>query len=1115
MKKSILRASAALQTLALLGAGATVMVAGQAAAQDYTSGAIQGTITNASGAGVPDATVSLTSLAQNQTRTFVTGPTGNFSAAGLAPGAYAISVKAPGYQPYEDTLTITAAQSSSITVGMVSVSTGQQEIVVTGRLRQVQTQGATGLNVDVAAVNANAPIAHSITAITLLAPTAQRGVSGFGDVPSVGGSSVAENAYYINGLNITNPDTYIGSTRVPFYFYKNVDVQTSGYPAEFGRATGGVVNATTKSGTNNPFIALHFDWQPASLASHSPDRGGLTNTGDVTTPFSVGKYSETDRKQLTIEAGGAIIPDHLFVYGLVEPQRNTFESASGSSGTFSRTKSNDPFWGVKVDGYITPTQHAEFTIFDTGENQVQTNYDYDYDTDTIAATPINGGVLKSHFGGLNWVARYTGDVTDWLTLSGAYGINKDSASAIPANATAYYVTDQRTATTGGAVVRVSPGQTFTGTTINETKRRFYRGDADIRFTAAGQHHVRIGFDNEDLSMTKTSSRVGELPIRYRYLNNYVLLEYATFGGNVSGNDWAIYAEDSWNTPLEGLTLNFGLRNDVFKQSNLVGEQYMNLRNNLGPRLAFTYTPPALDKWKFFGSYGRYFIPPAMNLGFRGKDTYFREAFQYPAGTTAATFQYDPLTGLPTAPLGPAINAYGKLDCPAGVNISGAPGNPVSLPGTCAIYGAGVQNPALAKLVPGTKATYEDEFVLGARYQANSLLSVGLHGIYRKLGRVSEDTDFHPQLQAYWCDDAHFDEARCDFYTNNSTYMIWNVSDTNSLTVNDWYSALNGEVLPVTLTTGMHFPNVKRTYRALILDFNRADDGRWLASGSVTWSKLRGNTEGTVKSDAGNGAQVDAGSTQDFDYLGLSDHATGLLPNDHRWQFKLFGGVHFGPATIGANIFVQSPMHGSCLGFHPYYPQPDVYDPSTFYGASSFYCGTGALNASGNYTDSQPSPRGTGWKSQWMKQVDLSFRYNIGLGTTDSRKIVLRADVFNLFNSHAILQRDAQHEQAHLFGGQSGCTGGAIECYDPNPFYGTPLYYQTPRYVRLGLDVLWGGAPPAPPVVEAPPPPPPPPPPAPPPATQTCSDGTVILATDVCPAPPPPPPPPAPAPERGR
>ena len=126
------------------------------------------------------------------------------------------------------------------------------------------------------AVNRNAPIGHDITSITLLAPTTSLGVSGFRsangeDVPSIGGGSVAENAYYINGLNITNPDTYVGSARVPFYFYKTVDVQTGGYPAEFGRATGGVINATTKSGTNDPFIALHVDWEPTVAREPQPE----------------------------------------------------------------------------------------------------------------------------------------------------------------------------------------------------------------------------------------------------------------------------------------------------------------------------------------------------------------------------------------------------------------------------------------------------------------------------------------------------------------------------------------------------------------------------------------------------------------------------------------------------------------------------------------------------------------------------------------------------------------------------------------------------------------------------------------------------------------------------
>ena len=68
--------------------------------------------------------------------------------------------------------------------------------------------------------------------------------------------------------------------------------------------------------------------------------------------------------------------------------------------------------------------------------------------------------------------------------------------------------------------------------------------------------------------------------------------------------------------------------------------------------------------------------------------------------------------------------------------------------------------------------------------------------------------------------------------------------------------------------------------------------------------------------------------------------------------------------------------------------------------------------------------------------------------------------------------------------------------------GHPRFYLGARY-RFGGDT-----------VVPPPPPAPPPPPPPPPATQTCPDGSVILATDVCPAPPPPPPPPPPAPERG-
>ena len=295
MRKSFLRASAGLQALALLGAGtaASFIVPTAASAQDYTSGSIAGNVST-NGKPIAGATVILRSLAQGQARTLTTDGAGNFTASGVPAGDYSVDVNAGGYAPYSGTINIAAAQQNQVSVNLVS-ATASREIIVTGtRLRQTQTAATTGLNIDVANVNANAPLAHSITAITLLAPTAQRGVSAFGDVPSIGGSSVAENAYYINGLNITNPDTYVGSARVPFYFYKNVDVQTGGYAAEFGRATGAVINATTKSGSNIPFLALHMDWQPSSLQSHSP------NVGTATTPTDVGKVNSTDRKELKI-----------------------------------------------------------------------------------------------------------------------------------------------------------------------------------------------------------------------------------------------------------------------------------------------------------------------------------------------------------------------------------------------------------------------------------------------------------------------------------------------------------------------------------------------------------------------------------------------------------------------------------------------------------------------------------------------------------------------------------------------------------------------------------------------------------------------------------------------
>src|SRR5690606_23076461 len=142
------------------------------------------------------------------------------------------------------------------------------------------------------------------------------------------------------------------------------------------------------------------------------------------TPRRRGKYLEPPERDLTVEAGGPIIRDHLFVYGLAQFRDNIDQFATIDSGQLIRDKGNDPFYGLKVDGYLTPTQHLEFTLFDTSRTTERSAraYSFDGDTDTIGEE-LPGTDFK--LGGVSYVAKYTGTFTDWLTVSAAYGKNKD------------------------------------------------------------------------------------------------------------------------------------------------------------------------------------------------------------------------------------------------------------------------------------------------------------------------------------------------------------------------------------------------------------------------------------------------------------------------------------------------------------------------------------------------------------------------------------------------------------------------------------------------------------------------------------------------------------------
>lgn len=1003
---------------AACAAGAVVVstvLAPVAAAQDYTSGAVTGVVVSADGAPISGASVVLTSEAQGFERDTTSNASGAFRLPSLPPGSYLVNVSADGFDPLAaTTINVTAGQTGSYTLSLVEAGSTLETVTVTGVRQNLDFSGTTqGLSVDVAELAQTLPIGRDLTAVTLLAPSTTQGDSTFGNLASLGGASVAENAYYVNGLNLTNFDNYLGSSVVPFDFYKSVEVKTSAYPAEYGRATGGILNAVTKSGTNEFKGGIHLNYAPDGLREQAPDTYAARNQLDERESFST-----------TLELGGPIIKDRLFFYGLYEFRDNETKDAGIRTGVQNVDSTDDPFFGFKLDGYITNDHHLEFTFLDTSRQTVRNTYAYDAMTDEIGAS---AGSTIYQDGGESYVGKYTGTLTDWLTISAAYGVNNDEATTQPGLPDALVIDDR-----DGLGTYLSAQTVGSRTFPRETRREFYRADVDTFFSFFGDHHVRFGFDQEKLDFTRFSSRTGPDGVAYTYYTtfddgngtydpiaygaggigvgqDYVEVNFYQSGGEFYGENTAYYIQDEWNV-TDRLTLNLGLRLDQFQNFNAGGQKYIDFDDLYGERLGFTYDVSGDGSSKVYGNFGRYFLPVASNTSYRqgAGELYYLEYFN---------FTNDPLTqDVPT--LGSQItNFEGAQPCPSAVfGTAGAV--------ACSVYGDGAAADASAAVSQNLQATEQEEYVLGFEHQINDLWSANAAFIYRDLINTAEDVavdiaviDLCEQEGITGCE---------DIWTGYHQYTIINPGQAATITLSD---PLPGETDLRTVTLSpqqLGYPPATRTYKALELSFERAFDGVWGLRGSYTLGESKGNSEGYVKSDNG---QEDAGITTSYDTPNLTDNSEGLLPNHRAHSFKLFGSYQVTDnLLVGANATLISPRKYGCIGRHPeaYNPTAGQYDPANLYGAESWYC------------QGEATPRGTVFESDWNKTLDVSFRYNLPTENVPF-DVVLRADIFNIFNFASAIDFNE-------FGDRDN---GSI-----NPDYRKVIGYQTPRYVRLGLDLTF-------------------------------------------------------------
>lgn len=1006
-------ASHALRALALLAAGvsAVALMPQVAAAQDFTNVTASGRVQGTDGKPVSGATVRITSNDQGFSQTARTDGNGAFKFPQIRPGSYTFAIEADGYSPFVDNAVRLTANESANQFTLAPASAGATangtDIVVTaGRQRVINFDSTTtGKSVDVADLQTRVPVGRDLTSIILLAPGTAAGDSAFGNLPSINGASVSENQFFINGLDITNFRTGLGSSSIPYEFYQTVDVKNGGYPAEFGRSTGGFITATTKSGSNDWHAGAVFSYTPDKLYADSPNTYASDNNSDIRETVESNFY-----------LSGPIIKDHLFFYGLYSPRY--YKTGDGSNNhntdgtlaanTYTTQTSSSPFFGGKVDAVITDGQRLEFTYFRNRQTYYSGTYQFNPDTDTQSAFAGNN-VTK--YGGNNFVGRYTGKMADWITVSGAYGKSIANTSSAPGG-TNPYVVDYRSGT--GTLI----GNSSASIAENKDTREFFRGDVDLYFKLLGSHHVRGGYDRENLTSFADSSYVDGATYSYylaatgnRYApagTEYVAARTYMNGGTFKTRNEAFYLEDDWSMFGNRLNLQLGIRDDRFVDRNVDGDVYYRSGDQWGPRLGFTFDPTGSGKTKIWGFYGRTFLPVPTNTNIRL------------AGAETDYTQYYALSG---------VNADGSPVL--GAPLTGYTNSTANCPGTtvanCTLVSDGTATPTEATVAKNLKPQAVDNYILGIERRVGERMRFSVYGTYNKLVRSLEDAAIDQAVLKYCT--AQGITGCDDIWTGFHQYVLINPGSAMTITLAD---PINGESTARTVAfsaADLNYVKAKRTYEAVTATFDREFDGRWSLSASYTWSRTRGNIEGGVKSDNG---QTDSGLTEDFDQPGFTYGAYGNLPNDRRHNFKLYGSYLITPnLNIGAQIQVQSPRSFGCIGL-----VPDSVDQfANAYGAAGHYCPL----SDGEVSNDNPVilvPRGSVFKSDWNKQLDLNFVYR---PNADNTNLQFQVDVINIFNFQSKLD---YNEVGTDDGGSASST------------YRLPVSYQTPRHVtftaRLGF-----------------------------------------------------------------
>lgn len=320
-----------------------------------STGSIQGTITDQSGAVVSGAKVAITNKGTRQTVSVMTTSSGTYASGALIPGDYNVRVEAQGFKTSEAPVTVQVNVTSS---GNFKLAVGQEtEVVeVQGSDVEVNTEQATVQGVLTAQQIENLPInGRNFLDLAQLEPGVQIQDGGTFDPTKNGFSSVSFGGRFgrtarieLDGLDISDETVGTTTMNVPLGAIEEASLQQSSLDLSTELTSSGSVSLNTKSGANGVHGDAFYYFRDQSLNAALP--------GNSTNPFQ--------RNQFGGSLGGPIVKDKLFFF--LSGERNKQDlldpvipagSFSGLTGSF-----NSPFRETQADGRL-DYQISRFKVF--------------------------------------------------------------------------------------------------------------------------------------------------------------------------------------------------------------------------------------------------------------------------------------------------------------------------------------------------------------------------------------------------------------------------------------------------------------------------------------------------------------------------------------------------------------------------------------------------------------------------------------------------------------------------------------------------------------------------------------------------------------------------------